>query len=411
MPNQAELNKMLLKAASCSDIDTIKRLIDTGAEIDSRALDGRTALQMVARFNNSSNTRALLKLGADIEDDCDYINTNLKALTQYTDNIYKLTLVPRPEAYNPAKDDAFILVRLCHKIIKSGIPSQFTESIYRFELSAETKAKIIEKAKLASYTHAIIHLKPLDAQLTELSDHEQNFLIAKLSLRFKSGLISHLGLDNLYLYIKDQPVLKAVVDNALNSLFETDNRGIEGLYHKVNDCAEICLGFLLNIMDPETFASEIPFSVLETAIGLDDSSGATLKTKQAYLALTMVFGSCLNALEQLVLSQTPIRYVSADKLSHLAGAIEMLERFPSLILSDESNARLKLWKICLKAIQAPPQASGGSMGAAGSSSAADSSRPKLKLKLSFARPVVPVAQSSEGSSGAAGANPDKGPTP
>ncbi|MDF2939896.1 MAG: hypothetical protein K0R66_538 [Gammaproteobacteria bacterium] len=410
MPNQTELNKMLLKAASYYDIDTIKGLIDEGAEIDSRSSDGRTALQMTASIYSSSNTRTLLKLGADIDDDYKFINANLKALTQYTDNIYKLTLVPRPEAYNPEMDDVFIIKRLYHKVIKAGLPSQFTESLNRFDLSADTKAKIIEKVKLAAYFHALIHLKPLDAPLIELSTNEQNFLIAKLSLRIKSGLISQLGLDNLYLYLKDQPALKAVVNNALNSLFETDNRGIEGLYNKVNDCAEICLGFLLNIMDPETFSSEIPYSALRTAMELDGSPDATLKIKQAYLMIKMAFGSCLNALEQLVLNQAPIRYVSVDKLGHLAGAIEMLERLPPLILSDSSASRLRSWKICLKAIQAPPQASGGSMGAAGSSSAADSSRPKFKLKLS-ARPAIPVAQSIEGSSGTAGSNPAKDPAP
>jgi len=66
MKEEISVNEQLIRAVERKETDTIRRLIDAGADVNSQDLEGRTAT-MIATYNNDADTaKILIDAGADV---------------------------------------------------------------------------------------------------------------------------------------------------------------------------------------------------------------------------------------------------------------------------------------------------------------------------------------------------------
>jgi ankyrin repeat protein len=226
-------------AANNNQTHAVKVLVEMGADHD------YSALNSAVKNGKNELVRLMLQLGSHLESHVP-LERKLKVLARYTDNIYMLSPSLKPRDYDAYKDDSFIIERLYHKFLKSGVSVNFAESLHQYDLSMETRAKILYQAKIASYIYAIIHHKPIDiSTLPKLSEAEENQVIEILMTQFKYGYLwrpnddysydhlinlgraRSLGFEKLYHNLKEQPILKELVEKAISQI-----EGIEQEYRQ-----------------------------------------------------------------------------------------------------------------------------------------------------------------------------------
>ena len=89
---QEVLNKNLIEALKKSDIKTVEKLIETGADVNAKDKDGGTALMYAARNGHTKTVEKLIELGADVNSKDKFGGTALiwVARNGRTENVEKL---------------------------------------------------------------------------------------------------------------------------------------------------------------------------------------------------------------------------------------------------------------------------------------------------------------------------------
>ncbi|MDF2939803.1 MAG: serine/threonine-protein phosphatase 6 regulatory ankyrin repeat subunit [Gammaproteobacteria bacterium] len=381
-------------ASQNDEVGAICTLIALGANIEAKDKNRHTALDLAAAESNRFTMVSLIELGTDTGvkhnraipafsfaaglDNIQAVETlvcldagfelNSEFLSMFSNDKPVLAGILADNLYSKSDDlnyglhdhdmvlnhnelnQDFIAQRLYHKFLKYGVPACFNEYLSGAAISDSLKTKIRSALKKAHYMAAITGRYNEGIALEALSEDEKEAAVKLLAFKIKCGFIGQFGIKKLIKQVKDNPLLKELVNLAISIAFGISQyeRDLEMIHENLEKNAEVFLAHYFHIANPQLFPAVIPYSASAPNENMGSSANKT-KTHESYLAVMESHDSILEAFQSVILTKLDkLKSLTEIEYSHAKILHEMLMTIKPLLVSNEVYRSLIQWRAKLK---------------------------------------------------------------